>query len=78
MSTDRYTVPGDVVLALAVAVNEAFDGLRLAALASGESDHTAVQTTLRYLYTRLETIHETLLAVVGEHDRSDDGSTRPC
>ena len=77
-AASRYTVPGDVVLFLAVSVSEAFDGLKLAALAIGEEDHAATHTSLRYLYSRLDVIHEALLAIVGEHEGSEDGSPRPC
>ena len=72
----RYSVPGDVVLILATALSQAFDGLAAAALAVRDEKWSAGVTALQYMHSRLDLIHETLLAVVGEHE-GHDGSPRP-
>jgi len=72
----RYSVPGDVMLVLATALSQAFDGLRLAALAAREDNGPAIVASLQHMHSRLDLIHETLLAVVGEHEGTTDGSQR--
>jgi len=75
----RYVVPGDIVVAVAVALSHAFDALRMAAVASAEDNGEAVAVSLRYLHGRLDTIHEAVVAVVSAHpEEVPHGSHRPC
>lgn len=64
----RYLVPGDVMLALAITVNQSFEALRLAALAArdGDGNGDAMIAPLQYLHGRLSLLHESLLAIVDE------------
>lgn len=73
-----YAVPTDVMLVLATATAGAVDGVRLAATAEKSGDLPALVTALQYTLVRLDLIHETLLAVVSEHDRRADGTERAC
>jgi hypothetical protein len=74
----RYSIPGDVVLVLAVAVMTAFDSLRLAALASSEGDAVAEAACLKDIHRQLDIVHETLTAVVTEHDAQFPVGALPC
>lgn len=73
----RYLVPGDVVLAMAVATQRSFEALRLAALASAEGDAAAVVVTLKVLHQQLGLVYEALAAVVTEQEETVNGSPRP-
>lgn len=75
----RYSVPGDVILGVAVALSHAFDALRMAAVAAGEGQVEALTVSLTYLHQRLDVIHEALTAVVTAHpEEAAHGSHRPC
>lgn len=67
----RYIIPGDVLLLLAVSVRQAFDALSAAALAKQHEDETALVVALQYLHARLDTIHQSLLAVAGEQSGNE-------
>ena len=72
----RYKIPGDVVATLVGAVGEAFDGVRLAALATNEGDSGATAACLAHIAHRLDLIYEALAAVVTEQE-DHHGIPRP-
>lgn len=74
----RWAIPGDAVLAMAVAVNEGFEALAAATRLAGgpEPDAEKLLVTLRYLYSRLDTLHEIALAVAGEQPEAPRGNSR--
>lgn len=78
-SASRFTVPARTVVDVGVCLAQAFDGIRLAALAisEGHTDHAV--TSLKYIHARLAVIDEVVRAVVAEHGKGeDDGSPRLC
>lgn len=75
----RYTIPGDVMLPLIGALSEAFEGLATAALALKEEDISAATVALQHIHSRLDVLHESFFAIVGEHaahEESKHGSER--
>jgi hypothetical protein len=79
MTPARYVVPGEVVVALAGCLSQAFDGVAIAALAGQEGNADALAVALRYTHVRLDCIYESLLAVVTEQPPEEThGPERAC